>query len=123
MSALFQEACLEEPTRFIVLCTLTEEPPTSHNLAILYEYVAILRTLPKPFHLTLDTTRASLTSYLLHLPRIVTELTRVGRCRCLRLDIIVHDQFGVMSLLQNMINGLTFEDTQGCDIQLRHPTD
>lgn len=117
--SLYKEACLEEDAHFIVLCELTSIAPTSHNIEALYDYIVVLRTLNKPFYMTLDTTKAGLSNYLLHLPKLIRELTKVGRCRCLKLEIILYDRLGFIAILQNIISGLTIEDTQGCEIKLR----
>jgi hypothetical protein len=116
--SIFKEACTEEKDHFITLCELTHIIPTFETIESLYSYIALLRTLPKPFYMTLDTSKSNTVAYLPHLSKIIKELVVYGQCRCLRMEIILHDRLGLVNVLQQIISKLTHEETQGCEILL-----
>jgi hypothetical protein len=102
--SIFKEACTEEEDHFITLCELTHIIPTFETIESLYSYIALLRTLPKPFYMTLDTSKSNTVAYLPHLSKIM--------------EIILHDRLGLVNVLQQIISKLTHEETQGCEILL-----
>ena len=109
MSKLFQEVCTEHDDMFIILCELLPIHPDQCNIEGFLGYIRLLRKLPKPFYMHLDTTKSPFSSYMKYMPRILKELGVVGASPCLKLEIDVLDVVGLVPVINRMINLFSHE--------------
>lgn len=106
--ALFTERCSCEGPVFHVECTLTDATPNDESIHSLYAYIRTMRTLPLPFHVTWDTSKASMVSYLTYVNTILEELNILGKNPCYAVVIRVSSS-AVQLLLQAYVD--TFVNT------------
>jgi len=110
MSDLYKEICTEQDDMFVVLCELTEIKPTKESIERFYEYIRMLRSLPKPFFIRLDTTKSFFSSYLPYMPKLIKELSTSGDAKVLQIEIILVDVLGVVAVLNKIIKLFSHEE-------------
>jgi hypothetical protein len=103
MNKLFKEACVEEDEFFIILCELLPVQPDVTNVEEFYNYIRMLRKLPKPFYVRLDTTNGPFSSYIQFLPKIIKELCTKGTSNCLEMEISLLNSLVIVPVVNNVI--------------------
>jgi hypothetical protein len=87
--AVFEDYCTDDGANYTVYCTLTGEPVTKENADTLYEFMALVRRLPKVFKFILDARLANLQNFLPFVPQILVEARKPGLSKCFETEIIV----------------------------------
>lgn len=106
--ALFEDVCEDKDSFFEVYVRLTSVPVTQEQAPSLYEFIANVRKLRKPFHFHLDARKARFNNYLPFIPQILIEAKKGGVSKCLSTEIVVPDRPMVREIFKPIIESVRF---------------
>lgn len=114
---LFRDSCVDKGRFYAIALEMSDQPLTHDNVQSLYDYLAMIRKLPKDFVFTLDMRRAPLLSYIAFLYDISREAGKEGQSKCIGTDVVLLDSKPLALMLPSIV-GL-FQPLTPIPLQIR----